>query len=344
MSTFKKINKSTCDFLVTENMVDEVKKILNEDIPTINLIVNKMVDRNITRIYFVACGSPLSAAKTATLMAERYSEIQCFAYSAQEFIDNPPYKLDDKCAVIGISDYGKTPEVIASVKKGIDAGSLTIVFTSKDSNPIAKIGAEHVIAYQGGCIWEIHLLLSYAVVGEYIRLTSPSADVEIIMNDLYKLPDVLSRLIKEWEIKGKLIGQKMSGWDLIYTVAAGSLRPLAYKEGIVTCMEFTWTHGSVIESGEFKHGPLEMVEEGSSFLFLQNTDDSRTTTDKAINFAKRYTDNIIVVDNAELNHNLHNWVAPFVMFVPLEWIFFYHSEAKGHNPDDRRYYGGLVEY
>lgn len=54
---------------------------------------------------------------------------------------------------------------------------------------------------------------------------------------------------------------------MIYTVAAGPLRPLGYKEGIVTLMEFTWTHGCVIESGEFRHGPLEIVEPGVPFLF-----------------------------------------------------------------------------
>jgi fructoselysine 6-phosphate deglycase len=37
-------------------------------------------------------------------------------------------------------------------------------------------------------------------------------------------------------------------------------------------------------------------------------------------------------------------LAPFVMFVPLEWFCYYLSIYKDHNPDDRRYYGGLVEY
>ncbi|HFO3211689.1 TPA: fructoselysine-6-P-deglycase, partial [Escherichia coli] len=53
------IDKSTVDFLVTENMVQEVEKVLSHDVPLVHTIVEEMVKRDIDRIYFVACGSPL---------------------------------------------------------------------------------------------------------------------------------------------------------------------------------------------------------------------------------------------------------------------------------------------
>ncbi|STK15201.1 fructoselysine-6-P-deglycase [Escherichia coli] len=55
------IDKSTVDFLVTENMVQEVEKVLSHDVPLVHTIVEEMVKRDIDRIYFVACGSPLNA-------------------------------------------------------------------------------------------------------------------------------------------------------------------------------------------------------------------------------------------------------------------------------------------
>lgn len=60
-----------------------------------------------------------------------------------------------------------------------------------------------------------------------------------------------------------------------YTVSASSMVPLAYKEGVITGMEFLWSHGAVIQAGEFRHGPLEIVESGVPFLFLVPTDSSR---------------------------------------------------------------------
>ncbi len=61
------IDKSTVDFLVTENMVQEVEKVLSHDVPLVHAIVEEMVKRDIDRIYFVACGSPLNAAQTANI-------------------------------------------------------------------------------------------------------------------------------------------------------------------------------------------------------------------------------------------------------------------------------------
>lgn len=109
-------------------------------------------------------------------------------------------------------------------------------------------------------------------------------------------------------------------------------------------MEFTWTHGSSLNSAEFRHGPLEIVQEGVPFLFLLGTDESRTTTQQALNFVKRQDQDVIVFDYADLGGGLHPLLAPLVLFVPLEWFCYYLSIYKDHNPDDRRYYGGIVAY
>ena len=299
------IDKSTVDFLVTENMVQEVEKVLSHDVPLVHAIVEEMVKRDIDRIYFVACGSPLNAAQTAKHLADRFSDLQVYAISGWEFCDNTPYRLDDRCAVIGVSDYGKTEEVIKALELGRACGALTAAFTKRADSPITS-AAEFSIDYQADCIWEIHLLLCYSVVLEMITRLAPNAEIGKIKNDLKQLPNALGHLVRTWEEKGRQLGELASQWPMIYTVAAGPLRPLGYKEGIVTLMEHT--------------------------------------TERAINFVKQRTDNVIVIDYAEISQGLHPWLAPFLMFVPMEWLCYYLSIYKDHNPDERRYYGGLVEY
>ena len=130
------IDKSTVDFLVTENMVSEVEKVLQQDVPRVHAIVDEMLRRGIDRIYFVACGSPLNAAQTAKHLADRYSDLQVYAISGWEFCDNTPHRLDNRCAVIGVSDYGKTEEVIKALELGRACGALTAAFTKKPDSPI----------------------------------------------------------------------------------------------------------------------------------------------------------------------------------------------------------------
>jgi fructoselysine 6-phosphate deglycase len=338
-----KIDKSKVEFLVTAGMVQEVKEILARDLPKIQKIVDEVLKRGTERVYFVACGSPLSAAETAKQLFDLYSSIPCEAYSGWDFCDNTPRKLDEKCLVIAISHYGKTEEVIQSLEIAKQHGASTVGVTNKVENPLASIG-DYVIDYHAECIWEAHLIISYAFALKIISQLEPNTEVETIYAQLSQLPSVLEKLIISYEETGRQLGEKASKWPFIYSIAGGILRPLAYKEGIVTLLEFTWTNGSSLNSAEFRHGPLEVVEQGVPFIFLLGTDASRHTTERALNFVKRYDSEVITFDYAELGQGLHPLLAPMVLFVPLEWFCYYLAIYKDHNPDDRRYYGGIVEY
>jgi len=87
-----------------------------------------------------------------------------------------------------------------------------------------------------------------------------------------------------------------------------------------------------------------VVEPGVPFIFLLGTDETRHTTQRALDFVCRYDPDVIVFDYAELGQGLHPLLAPMVLFVPLEWFCYYLAIYKDHNPDNRRYYGGLVPY
>lgn len=338
------IDKSTVDFLVTENMVAEVQNLMAEHFPRIDDLVAKMIERKIERVYFVACGSPLCACQTAKMLFDKYSDIPCQAYSGFDFLDHTPAKLDNRTLVVGVSHYGKTEEVAKSIQHSRLAGAMTIAITRDAVNTPLSSVAEYIIAYGAECIWEIHLISSYYLSCKFINALNKNLEVTKILEDMEKLPGILAELVISAEEKSKELGLKASKWPFIYTVSAGPLLPLAYKEGIITMLEFTWTHGSMLNAAEFRHGPLEVVEKGVPYVFLIGTDESRATTERAINFVKKLTDDYIVFDYKDLNCDLHPMLAPMVLFVPLEYFYYYLSISKDHNPDDRRYYGGLMEY
>ena len=339
-----KIDKSKVDFLVTENMVTEVNNVLQSVFPEVDTIIEEIRKRKIDQVIFVACGSPRSACETAQQLFDKYSGVQCRTYSGWDFIDNPPYRLDSSTLVIGVSHYGKTEEVADSIKLAGKRGAMTIGISRDASGSPLVENSEFVIAYNAECIWEMHLLIAYYIACKYIEYFDGNEEVKKILADIPKIPSVLSRLVSSVESKSRELGFEASKWPLIYTVASGPLMPLAYKEGIITLMEFTWTHGAVLNSAEFRHGPLEVVEEGIPYIFLLGNDESRHTTERALNFVKRYTANIIVFDINDYEADLHPMLSPLVLFVPLDFFYFYLSINKDHNPDDRRYYGGLVKY
>lgn len=338
------IDKKNVDFLVTSSLVGETKEIIEKDFPVIKKIIDKVSVKGIDRVYFVACGSPLSAAITANHLFDLYSNIICKSFSGFDFLDSPPFRIDEKCLVIGISQSGETEEVVESLLKAKSQGATIVSITNSADCAMAKI-ADHVVAYHAEAIWEAHLLTTYAFAYEIIsRVETDTTQITKIYQQLKELPTLLEKLIDQFEEPGKVLGKKASQWPFIYTIASGPLLPLAYKEGIISLLEFTWTHGSVLNASEFRHGPLEVVEEGVPYIFLLGTDESRETTKRALDFVKRYSNDVIVFDYADYCEGLHPMLSPFVLFIPMEWFCYYLAIYKDHNPDDRRYYGGLANY
>lgn len=337
------IDKSKVDFLVTDSMVGEAEKLLTDYKESMDLFVEKMNSRKVDKIYFVACGSPLSACETTEILIKKYSDVPVSSYSGWDFLTQTPHGLDENSVVIAISDSGNTDEVVDSVDLAQSRGALVLSLTKKpQGNKLAEVSNE-LIAYEGECIWVIHLIITYYIALSYIKDKTTSPEPEKILNDLHKIPEAL-KILLDTEEKSKELGIKASREPFMYTVASGPMYPLAYKEGIITMLEFTWTHGSVINAAEFRHGPLEVVDKDVPYVFLLGLDETRKGTERALNFVKRYSEKVFVFDAADYELDLHPMLAPIYLFVPLEFFYFYLSIAKGHNPDDRRYYGGLVEY
>ncbi|MFB6468411.1 SIS domain-containing protein [Cytobacillus sp. Hz8] len=339
------IDKSTVEFLITGHMVEEVNHLLKEKMNEVDIIVQEMKSRNINRVYFVACGSPLCACQTAQILFERYSTITARSYSGFDFLDQTPYVIDQHTLVIGVSDSGTTEEVYKSIDLARQKGAMTVGLSKDGTGVPLGESAEYAIGYQGHAIWQMHLYLNYLIACKYIQLMEgKTAELSEILKQLQELPNVLKVLVQTQEEKAKQLGIKASKYPFLYTVSAGNLLPLAYKEGIITMLEFTRTHGSQLNAAEFRHGPLEMVEAGVPYVFLLGNDESRHIVERTLNFVKKYTNDIIVFDVNDLGVEVHPMITPLVLFVPLEYFYYYLSIAKDHNPDDRRYYGGKANY
>ncbi len=336
------IDKSKVDFLVTDGMVEETKYVISQCFEDIDNIFKHIDYQQINRVIFVACGSPLCACQTAKILANKYSYLHVETYSGFDFLLNTPYGVNRETLVIGVSDSGKTVEVVDSIKKAKQLGATTIGITKKSTAPLYKV-AQFSTAYKAECIWMAHTLLSYYIVIKMMKALGHD-NFKQLLADMEKLPDTFKRLIETIEKDMENWGRKASNWHMIYTIAAGNLLPMAYKEGVITMFEFTWTHGCALNAADFAHGPLEVVEDGVPYVFLLGNDDTREITKRAIQFVKRYSSDVFVFDVLDYVDNLHADLDPLSIFVPLEYFYYYLSIYKDHNPDDRRYYGGKVQY
>ncbi|VEA30427.1 Fructoselysine 6-phosphate deglycase [Salmonella enterica subsp. enterica] len=67
--------------------------------------------------------------------------------------------------------------------------------------------------------------------------------------------------------RAQAFAQEYKDDKVIYTVASGAGYGAAYLQSICIFMEMQWIHSACIHSGEFFHGPFEITDANTPFLF-----------------------------------------------------------------------------
>ena len=173
--------------------------------------------------------------------------------------------------VIGCSRSGKAADVLEVIKKGNDQGAITIAVTNDTESPIAKeakfhlfcaAGAENSVAATKTMAAEV-LVLGLLVLG--------LADKYDQIPALEKIPDKLASLATRYdEIKD--LARKISHQKNVIILTRGPMQGIG-REVALKYKECCYVMSHFYSVSDFMHGPLAIVEEGSSVLMLAPNDE-----------------------------------------------------------------------
>ena len=108
--------------------------------------------------------------------------------------------------------------------------------------------------------------------------------------------------------------------------------------------EMQWVRTRAVSSPDFFHGTLELVEKDVPVFLFKGEDECRKLDNRVEAFAKRFTDNLVVVDTAEyaidgLDPEFRFIVSPMILTALVtERLASYYETYTKHNLAYRRYY------
>lgn len=107
-------------------------------------------------------------------------------------------------------------------------------------------------------------------------------------------------------------------------------------------MECQWIHSNPIHSGEFFHGPFEVVDKEVPFLVLVGVGREREMDERAVDFLKKYGKRITVLDGKEfgidiLGPTVAEYLSPLVFTGVLSRYSHRLADARNHSVYVRRY-------
>ncbi|MDP2629669.1 MAG: glutamine--fructose-6-phosphate transaminase (isomerizing) [Candidatus Harrisonbacteria bacterium] len=233
--------------------------------------------REVERIVLIGCGTAAIAGHIGEYMLEEYAGIPTEVEIGSEFRYRKPV-LDKKTLLIAISQSGETADTLAAVKEAQEKGIRTMGIINVVGSTIARQTGVGVYSHAGP---EISVASTKAFASQLTVLALLSLflgrqrDLSLVMGqrivkELLGLPELLSQVLKT-EANIAEIAQKYKDYEHMAFLGRKYNYPIAL-EGALKLKEVSYLHAEGYPAGEFKHGPIAMIDENFPLFVIAPKD------------------------------------------------------------------------
>jgi glucosamine--fructose-6-phosphate aminotransferase (isomerizing) len=247
--------------------------------------------------------------------------------------------------VIGISQSGASPDIVAVLAEARAQGALTLALTNEPDSALAK-AAELCLELRAGDERAVAATKTYT--NQLVALAMLSAtlqDDRERQNALERLPDQMTEALR---LNGEIrqLSAEFAGSRQFVVIGRGYNYATAFEIAL-KIKETSYVVAEAYSSAEFLHGPIAVVDEGFPALVIAPSgtvyDDVEALHDV---LAERQAKLVAISDRSELLDgadaplplpaDVPEWISPVVAVVPGQIWALELARAKGIDPDQPR--------
>ncbi len=255
----------------------------------------------------------------------------------------PPWIGD--ALVLGVSQSGQSPDIVAVVEEGKRQGALTVAVTNDPGSPLAR-AADHVLLLQAGQERAVAATKTYtAQLAALALLAVQLAGDEERLNELRQVPAAVERTLALESIVSRFAQRYTYATECV-VLGRGYNYATAFEIAL-KLKELTYIVAEPYSSADFRHGPVAIVERGFPVIAVAPRGAVYNDMLALIReLADREAELLIISDQEEalqlastplrLEASLPEWLSPFTCVVPGQLLALYITLAKGYNPDHPR--------
>ncbi|HEY0601882.1 MAG TPA: SIS domain-containing protein [Herpetosiphonaceae bacterium] len=247
--------------------------------------------------------------------------------------------------VVGVSQSGQSPDIVAVVEEGKRQGRPTLAITNDGSSPLAA-AADHVIELHAGVERSVAATKTYtAQLTVQALLAAALSGNDDRLAELQLLPEALAKTL---EGAAEAARQAVRYRYMEYCVVIGRGYNMATAfELSLKLKELTYVIANAYSSADFRHGPIAMISAGAPVVLIMP---SGAVFDDMIALAHELRDRnaelVIVSDREDVRElattflpmagTLPEWLSPIASIVPGQLLALNLAQAKGFAVDTPR--------
>ena len=307
---------------------------------------------DIKKLYIVACGTAYHAGLVGKKAIESLAKIPCEVCLASEFRYGEPL-MDKNTAVLVVSQSGETADTLAVLRMAKKLGNKVYAITNVVGSSVAReadyvfytyAGPEIAVASTKAYTTQLVAFYLFAIYFAEKRKATSGYILDDLKNQLLKMDEVAEKIL-ETAPKIKEVAKGIANEHDIYFLGRG-LDYVVAMEASLKLKEISYIHSDAYASGELKHGPIALIDDGTVVISIcTNPDISNKLSSnvkevlargaKTIGFTSCMSDIAAYGDIVELPQ-IDPLLAPLPAIIPLQMLAYYVCTEKGFDVDKPR--------
>lgn len=309
---------------------------------TVSEIADWVSTLDFTHVVMAARGSSDNAARYAQYLwgAHNRFEVALAAPSLYTLYDSPP-NLDGSL-VVGISQSGESPDLLAVLESGHDQGRPTLAITNRADSPMAQMADRHLDIGAGP---ELAIAATKSYTSQLMAIASLSAAFSGDADQRASLDRVAGVVGAALEIEGiARSAEYLRDADRCVAIGRGFNHSTAF-EWALKIAELSYIVAQPFSAADFRHGPLALVDADLGVLAVATAGPLFADVVDLINTIQEGGARVSAISDREdcpaddllvLPPGLPEWLTPIPVTVAAQ-VFTYHlTIARGYDPDDPR--------
>ncbi len=337
--------EQTCLFTEIHQQPDVLRQLLACEHAVISQLAAEIKRRNIVHVVIAARGTSDNAGRYAQYLlgAVNGLPVGLAAPSLFSIYRQPP--RFGNALVLGISQSGKSPDIVAVLAEAKKQGALTAAITNFPHSDLGQ-QADFVINQQAGDEKAVAATKTYTSQLAAIALLSALLAADPAMEAaLAQMPAVVAdTLAMNQPIEQ--IAQRYRYMRDCVVIGRGYNYATAFELAL-KMKELTYTIAEPYSSADFMHGPLALIEHGFPAIVVAPTGVMLPETQSFIRTLKQREAEVIVIsDDADtlalariplqLPRPVPEWLSPIAAIVPGQLLAMHLAAVRDYDPDHPR--------
>ena len=325
---------------------ESLRRLLTDGASEVEAIAHALRARAVRHVVIAARGSSDNAARYAQYVFGAFNRLTVTLATPSLFTRylSPP-RMDD-ALVVGISQSGESPDLVAVVEEGRRQGCATLAITNAAGSPLTEV-ADHTLLLRAGPERSVAATKTYTA--QLLALAMLSAAVGDDARRREELQAVPSHVAAALDVDdGTMNAAAAALEDAGHGVVIG--RGFNYATAFeisLKAKELAYVAVEPYSAADFQHGPIALIDTGFAAIVVNMAGAVSQEVEELLRAITARGARPVVLSNLDSSLSLAlaplrlpvgipEWLSPIAAVVPGQLLAFHLSRHRGFDPDQPR--------